>query len=263
MMDDSEKMATIRQLAAEINAGNIGAIRQHMASEFYNHAPAGDEPGASDVFFDLAVGLKAAFPDLHVEVADLAADGDRLTGQLTISGMQTAVLWGVPPSGEPFTWTAPVSFRFVGDRFAVNWDGMTPRGPIGLGRALRLVPPPEDMDKPLRFPLDMPEHFYRLIFTGQVADKPCSHLHLIQVTEPATDVCEECVALGDVWPQLRMCLICGYVGCCDTSKNKHMKQHYEKTGHSIFRSIFRSDGWIWCYEDNAFRSKRTLEQYRR
>ncbi len=59
-----------------------------------------------------------------------------------------------------------------------------------------------------------------------------------------------------------MCLICGFVGCCDTAKNKHMKQHYETSGHPIFRSIRLAEGWIWCYADNAFFEARTLEHYR-
>jgi uncharacterized UBP type Zn finger protein len=57
-----------------------------------------------------------------------------------------------------------------------------------------------------------------------------------------------------------MCLTCGFVGCCDTSKNKHMKAHYEETGHPLFRSIRLQESWVWCYEDNAFFSGKILEQ---
>jgi|GEM_PF-1478493 len=49
----------------------------------------------------------------------------------------------------------------------------------------------------------------------------CTHMDQIKVTEPTTHVCEECVKMGDTWLHLRMCLICGNVGCCDSSKNKH------------------------------------------
>jgi uncharacterized UBP type Zn finger protein len=59
-----------------------------------------------------------------------------------------------------------------------------------------------------------------------------------------------------------MCLSCGYVGCCDTSKNKHMKQHYERTGHPLFRSIRLKESWVWCYEDDVFLSGKILEQFK-
>lgn len=96
---------------------------------------------------------------------------------------------------------------------------------------------------------------------GDMVERTCEHLHQIQVYETAKEVCDQCVEHDDVWPALRMCLICGFVGCCDTSKHKHMKQHYEQTGHPIFRSIRLDEGWGWCYEHNAFFYGRTLEKH--
>ena len=93
--------------------------------------------------------------------------------------------------------------------------------------------------------------FYRLLFTGSPRPKACSHLHLIKVLEPTTGVCADCVALGDRWPALRQCLICGYVGCCNDAKNKHALKHYQATGHPLMRSIERGDDWLWCYLDKA------------
>ena len=59
---------------------------------------------------------------------------------------------------------------------------------------------------------------------------------------------------------LAQCLVCGYVGCCDTSKKEHMHQHVQETDHQLIRSIEPGEGWIWCYEDNAVFQKRTLER---
>src|SRR5439155_9231314 len=112
------------------------------------------------------------------------------------------------------------------------------------------------------FPVAMPDFILKLAFTGEAGDKPCSHLDTIKVIDPTTDVCEQCVAAGDIWPALRMCLVCGFVGCCDTSKNRHMAAHHAETGHSIFRSIRNDEGWVWCYEDDAFFEKPLLDRYR-
>ena len=43
----------------------------------------------------------------------------------------------------------------------------------------------------------IPEFFLKLAFTRQIID---SHLGLIQVREPGTDVCQDCLDLGDSWP---------------------------------------------------------------
>ena len=105
----------------------------------------------------------------------------------------------------------------------------------------------------------IPETVLRLLFTKQLKEKHCSHLGEIKFRQPSIDVCEQCVASGDEWPNLRMCLVCGYVGCCDTSKNKHMHQHIEESGHPLIRSIEPGEGWIWCYPDSAFISARSSQ----
>lgn len=102
----------------------------------------------------------------------------------------------------------------------------------------------------------IPLFILRKRWTGQFSVKPCSHQDQIRVTQPPDrtlqkNVCADCVALGDNWPALRMCMICGYIGCCDKSKNKHAKKHFEETGHPLIRAIERGEEWVWCYIDNA------------
>jgi len=79
--------------------------------------------------------------------------------------------------------------------------------------------------------------------------KTCTHRDQIRPVEPTTNGCEECLATGDPWVQLRMCLTCGHVGCCDSSINKHATRHYRATKHPIMRSIEPGESWIWCYVD--------------
>lgn len=78
----------------------------------------------------------------------------------------------------------------------------------------------------------------------------CPHLDQVKEgVEPLSDVCEDCVRLGDTWVHLRTCMTCGYVGCCDDSKNRHARGHYEKAGHPIARSIEPDEDWRYCFED--------------
>jgi tellurite resistance protein TerC len=79
----------------------------------------------------------------------------------------------------------------------------------------------------------------------------CSHRGEIRVVEPAAHVCGKCQAAGDTWVQLRMCMSCGHVGCCDSSKNRHATAHFGETGHPIMRSIEPGEDWRWCYVDKA------------
>ncbi len=49
-----------------------------------------------------------------------------------------------------------------------------------------------------------------------------------------------------------MCMTCGYVGCCDDSKNKHATQHFQDTGHPIIKSQEPGEDWGWCYVDQTY-----------
>ena len=51
--------------------------------------------------------------------------------------------------------------------------------------------------------------FLRRAWTGRFRRPPCAHITEVQPATPTTDVCEECVALGDTWPALRLCMQAG------------------------------------------------------
>ena len=69
--------------------------------------------------------------------------------------------------------------------------------------------------------------------------------------EPSAEGCEECLQMGDTWMHLRECLICGHVGCCDSSKNKHAHRHADEAGHPIVRSFEPGEDWRWCFVDEV------------
>jgi len=77
----------------------------------------------------------------------------------------------------------------------------------------------------------------------------CVHLDQIKEVKPDSDGCSDCLKTGDKWVELRMCLICGHVGCCDSSKNKHATKHFQDTKHPIIKSFEKGQVWKWCYID--------------
>jgi len=82
--------------------------------------------------------------------------------------------------------------------------------------------------------------------------KQCTHLDQIRDVAPGSEGCEECLKTGDSWVHLRMCLVCGHVGCCDSSKNRHARRHFEATGHPLVRSLQPGEHWGWCYLDETY-----------
>lgn len=77
----------------------------------------------------------------------------------------------------------------------------------------------------------------------------CEHAaHNAGPVTPESDVCLECVAAGDTWVHLRVCMTCGHVGCCDSSKNRHATRHAQGQGHPVIRSAEPGEDWAYCYE---------------
>lgn len=82
----------------------------------------------------------------------------------------------------------------------------------------------------------------------------CPHL-----SEPAKmvvpDTPEGCHACLDEhstnWVHLRMCVTCGYVGCCDSSPHRHASAHFRDSHHPVMRSLEPGEAWRWCYIDEA------------
>ncbi|HEY0919059.1 UBP-type zinc finger domain-containing protein [Devosia sp.] len=84
-----------------------------------------------------------------------------------------------------------------------------------------------------------------------MAGSRCEHRSQIaDVVPDSPDACPDCLALGDRWVHLRVCLVCGHVGCCDNSPNQHARRHFHETQHAIIQSYEPGEAWRYCYVDN-------------
>ncbi|MGC9667728.1 UBP-type zinc finger domain-containing protein [Planosporangium sp. 12N6] len=81
----------------------------------------------------------------------------------------------------------------------------------------------------------------------------CPHLDGVGSTEPTPVTLAGCAGCLDEgrhdWVHLRLCLACGYVGCCDSSPRRHATEHFARTGHPVIRSFEEGEWWRWCFVD--------------
>ena len=86
-----------------------------------------------------------------------------------------------------------------------------------------------------------------------MAKAPCTHVkEHVKSVKPSAKGCEACLKTGDTWVHLRMCLECGHIGCCDSSKNRHAHAHFIETQHPIIQSAEHGEKWRWCYIDETY-----------
>jgi uncharacterized UBP type Zn finger protein len=90
----------------------------------------------------------------------------------------------------------------------------------------------------------------RFTVDDQIEPPHCSHLEQIRAVRPSNLTgCEDCMKAGYRWVHLRVCLTCGYVGCCDSSIHKHASKHVQASGHQLVKSFEPGEVWLWCYAD--------------
>ncbi len=84
-------------------------------------------------------------------------------------------------------------------------------------------------------------------------DVQCEHISDVDLDKKRnTKGCEECEKTGSRWVHLRLCLTCGHVGCCDSSRNKHGSKHFKSTKHPLIKSYEPGESWKWCFLDETF-----------
>ena len=84
-------------------------------------------------------------------------------------------------------------------------------------------------------------------------EETCVHLEAItSVKHPKHRQCDECVKIGSRWVHLRTCQECGATLCCDSSPNRHARQHAGTVGHPVFASAEPGERWLYCFPDDAF-----------
>ena len=81
--------------------------------------------------------------------------------------------------------------------------------------------------------------------------QPCTHLDEVGDVIPSSDGCEDCLRIGGQWAQLRMCMSCGHVGCCDHSPHRHASAHFRSQQHPLVQSDEPGEDWWYCSLDDV------------
>jgi steroid delta-isomerase-like uncharacterized protein len=65
--------------------------------------------------------LFAIYPDIHLTLEDLIAEGDKVVTRTTVTGTHRGELMGVAPTGRRVTYNEMFIFRFADGRVVETW----------------------------------------------------------------------------------------------------------------------------------------------
>jgi steroid delta-isomerase-like uncharacterized protein len=116
-----QNKAVARRVFEEIfNQGKFDAAQQIYAADFVNHTSSGDIPLSQDQA--AARGWRDAFPDVHVTVDQLHADGDFVTVLWTARGTKTGAGNGLPATGKKLTERGITIWKIVDGKIREEWS---------------------------------------------------------------------------------------------------------------------------------------------
>lgn len=128
MTDERNKDLVRRHFEQIWNQRDLGACEELMAKDFVEHAAApfaDTAPGEVDgpqAMRGTVEWLVSQFPDLHMTIEALVADGDVVVARIASEGTNTGKLNGfLPPSGKRFRAQQSHWFRVQDGKLAEHW----------------------------------------------------------------------------------------------------------------------------------------------
>ena len=117
-----ENKALVRRIIDEAwNQGKLAVVDEAFAADYQEHNPRpGQEPGI-DGYKGGVVMMRAAFPDLSLDVHDIIAEGDRVAVLYTLHGTHDGELMGMPASGQRVSSEGMVFARFRDGKVIERW----------------------------------------------------------------------------------------------------------------------------------------------
>ena len=142
-MSTEENKALARRVLEEMfNKGNLDLADEVFAPDYVDHDPAMPEDIRGPEGFKEYVSIfRTAFPDIHLEIEDQVAEGDKVVTRWTGTGTHEGDLMGIAPTGNKVTLPGMEIVRFSEGKLAEGWEGYDS---MVLMEQLGVMPSPEE-----------------------------------------------------------------------------------------------------------------------
>lgn len=139
-MSEQNKVVMRRIYEEFWNQGNFAALDELVSPDYVLHfeTPPGFPDGREGMQRTIE-SFRAGFPNIHVQIEDQLAEGDKVLTRITIRGTHQGPFMNIPPTNKDVTFTAMVLTRFENGR---NIEGRGEIDRLGLMQQLGAIPTP-------------------------------------------------------------------------------------------------------------------------
>ena len=139
-MSIEENKALVRRCIEDVfNKKNITSLDEFLAPNVVHHSLPPGVPQDREGFKQFVSMVLAAFPDFHITVEDMIAEGDKVVARATTGGTHKGEFIGIPPTGKQATWTEIFIWRIDGGKAVEMWAELDQ---LGMMHQLGVMPPP-------------------------------------------------------------------------------------------------------------------------
>ncbi|MBA7559051.1 MAG: DUF4440 domain-containing protein [Dehalococcoidia bacterium] len=122
-MSVEENIANVRRLNDEVwNRGNLALVDELMAPDYVFHGE--NEIKGPEGIKQYIAAMRTAFPDLHMTIEGMVAEGDMVAARYTARGTFKGEFMGIAPTGKQMTLPNSAFARFKGGKQVEVWPYM-------------------------------------------------------------------------------------------------------------------------------------------
>jgi steroid delta-isomerase-like uncharacterized protein len=121
MTTDQNKALYRRYIEDAFNQGRLDVLDELLSPSYvFRDAPPGAPSGPESVK-QVVTMFRTAFPDLHITLDELVAEGDKVCARATTRGTHRGTFMGIAATGKSVTMTGMTMVRIVDGRLVESW----------------------------------------------------------------------------------------------------------------------------------------------
>ena len=137
--------AVIRRLIEEVyNEGNLDVVDELMAPDIFDHAAVPEHQHGIDGFKHVMEWVRQFSFDVHYDIDDIIAEGEKVAVRMTQSGTHSGAVRGISPTGKRFSVDYVHWFRLANGKVAEMW---AVRDDLTRLQQLDLIPAPGESEE--------------------------------------------------------------------------------------------------------------------
>lgn len=137
MSTEDDKTLMRRFIEEVFNKKNMAAIDEFIAPDHVDHTLPPFLPTTPEGTKRAIAMFLTAFPDVHLTIDDMIAEGDKVVTRYTSRGAQKGTFMGIPPTGKQMTVSSIIIARIADGKIVEEW-GLDDQ--MGMLQQLGVIP---------------------------------------------------------------------------------------------------------------------------